>query len=147
MYSMYCLCYREKRKVPRHFLSVIMVVVLASCVSQHAVREEFDESLRGYNELRYRNEPFIAGHYVVESLIEKYLSLVHTSKDVRIVDYRILSTTYNEARGEAEAQVEIEYYSVSTQKVKSLLDTQEWVYIKGKEKGQWMLVSLPPEFK
>ena len=131
----------------RHFLSVCMVVVLSSCVSQHAVREEFEESLKGYNELRGRNEPFMASFYVKESLIEKYLSLVHTAKDVRIVDYRILSTTYNEAMGEANAQVMIEYYSVSTQKVKTLLDTQKWLYIKEKGKGQWMLESLPPEFK
>ncbi len=137
----------DKGMVSRDFIAVVMLVVIASCVSQHAVREEFEESLKGYNELRYRHEPFMASHYVEGSLIEKYLSMVSTSKDVRIVDYRILNTAYDEVRGKAEAQVEIEYYSVSTQKVKTLLDTQQWVYIKEKEKGQWMLVSLPPEFK
>ena len=147
MFSRHCFCCMEKGKVSRHFIAVVIVVVIASCVSQHAVREEFEESLRGYNELRCRHETFMASHYVKESLIEKYLSMVSTSKDVRIVDYRILSTAYDEVRGEAGAQVEIEYYSVSTQKVKTLLDTQQWVYIKEKGKGQWMLVSLPPEFK
>jgi hypothetical protein len=147
MSSEYCSLCVVKGKVSRHFLSVFIIVVLASCASQYAVREEFEESLRGYNELRCRNEPLMASIYVKKSLIEKYLTLVQISRDIRIVDYRILSTTYNEARGEADVQVMIEYYSVSTQKVKTLLDTQKWIYIKEKGKGQWMLESLPPEFK
>ena len=144
---MYCLCSIEKGKVSRNFIALFMMVIVSSCASQHAIREEFEQSLKGYNELRCRNEPFMASIYVKESLIERYLTLVHVSKDVRIVDYRILSTIYNEAKGEADAQVMIEYYSVSTQKVKTLLDTQKWLYIKEKGKGQWMLESLPPEFK
>jgi hypothetical protein len=129
------------------YLVVFVAIGLITCSTRYAVREEFEEGLKRYNNMLVFNELDAASLFVTESLSDEFMSRVEAAKDVRVVDYRIVSTKYDEAKGEAEVKVEIDYYSLSSLKVKTLLDTQKWVYVKEKGKKQWRLMSILPEFR
>jgi hypothetical protein len=47
-----------------------------------------------------------------------------------VVDYRVVRTSFNAQTNEAVAQVEIDYYTLSTNRLRSLIDTQKWAYVK-----------------
>jgi hypothetical protein len=128
-------------------VAIPLLIFIVSCGFQHAARAEFEESLKGYNDLLCRHDMFMAKNYLKNSLVENYMAMAYAAQDVRIVDCRVLWTRYDEIKGEAEAQVEVEYYTVSTQKVKTVLDTQRWAYTEDKGKRQWRLTSLLPEFR
>ena len=53
----------------------------------------------------------------------------------------------DEIRRKATVVVDVEYHFQSTAIVKSLRDTQEWVYKKESGIAGWRLISLFPEFK
>jgi len=126
-----------------------VVVVCINCGGRHTIRGEFEESLIKYNDLVRWNEFNEASIFVIESLSEDYMARVKAAKDVRVAEYRILKKKYDEIKGEAEAQVEIDYYTLFSLKVKTLIDTQKWVFVEEKEndKTGWRLVSPFPEFK
>ena len=63
-----------------------------------------------------------------------------------VADYRIKNIKYDEKKKEAEVKVEIDYYKLSTSRLKTVIDDQKWTY-QGKEgKGRWRLMSLLPDF-
>jgi len=132
----------------RTFLLLVFIAIsLTNCIGRYAVREEFEESLRKYNDLLQRNELTGASLFTTKALSEEFMVRVKAAKDVRVIDYRILRINYDEAGCEAEVQVEITYYNLSSLKVKTLYDTQKWVLLKENGKKHWRLVSLLPEFR
>ncbi len=128
-------------------LMICIVIVFINCSGRHAIRGEFEESLIKYNDLVRWNEFNEASLFVIESLSEDYMARVKATKDVRVTEYRILKKKYDEVKGEAEVQVEIDYYNLFSLRVKTLLDTQKWVFVDEKDKKGWRLVSPFPEFK
>jgi len=115
----------------RTFLLLVFVVIgLINCGTRYAVRAEFEESLKKYNNMLLSNELHTASLFITKSLSDEFMSMVQAAKDVRVVDYRIMSTKYDEAKSEAEVQVEIDYYNLFSLKVKTALDTQKWAFLK-----------------
>jgi hypothetical protein len=135
------------KNASRLLAAIPLLIFVACCGLQHSAKAEFEESLSGYNDSLCRHDMLMAKNYLEDSLVENYMAKVYAAQDVRIVDCRVLWTRYDEAKGEAEARVEVEYYTVSTQRVKTVLDTQRWAYTAIKGKRQWRLTSLLPEFR
>ncbi len=129
-------------------LSVMLIaaIALTSC-SSYLVRSEFDTSLSQYNNLVRWHELDQASLYAAESLLEEFKVRVKAATDVRVVDYRIVGTRYDAEKRTASVNVEIQYYKLSSGKVKTLHDTQEWAYTEEKGENRWRLVSLLPEFR
>ena len=124
----------------------IIAICLTGCSSQN-VRGEFDESLRTYNEsLRWRAWDKTS-LFPAPSILEEFNRRIAEAVNVRVVDYRIVSETYSEEHREATVKVEIDYYKVSSQTVRTLYDTQKWAYLEEDGTKGWRLLSLLPEFR
>ncbi len=125
-------------------LWVLLICFLTSCSSVHA---KFQNSLDEYNDMLRWHKLDEASVFVSDALSEDYLARVKAAKNMKIFDYRVLRTKYNEAKNEAEVQVKIEYYVLSTNTLRSLVDVQKWAYVEENGSKQWKLMSLLPEFK
>ncbi len=127
-------------------LSFIVVVVLTGC-SAYLTRGQFDESLDAYNQSLRWHEWSKASLYATDAIQEEFQARAAAAKDVRVVDYRIVSNTYNEEKREATVEVEIDYYKVFSHTMKTVRDTQKWTYVNEKGAKGWRLESLLPEFR
>lgn len=121
-----------------------LVLFFASCASE---RGKFEKSLNDYNDLLRWHKLEEASVFAGDALSGEFMARVKSAKNMKIFDYRILRTKYDEAKHEAEVQVLIEYYMLSTNTLKSLMDIQKWVYVTENGEQQWKLMSLLPEFK
>jgi len=127
-------------------LSVLQVTVLWGC-SSYLVQWHFDESLDAYNESLRWHEWDKASLYASDSTVKEFNARVAAAKDVKVVDYRILKTTYHAEKREATVDVEIDYYKVYAHMLKTVHDTQEWAYVNEHGTESWKLLSGFPEFK
>jgi hypothetical protein len=125
---------------------LILAVFVTGCSSQQ-LRVEFDESLYEYNDSLRWNAWNRTGLYPSHSILEEFNKRIAAAENVRVVDCRIVSQTYSEERREATVRVEIDYYKVSSQTVRTLHDTQKWAYLQENGRKGWRLVSLLPEFR
>ncbi len=129
------------------FVLMALITLVACSNYVYDLRGKFDESLKAYNNYYRWNDLDTASVFVADSLRQDALARAQMAKKARIVDSRILSTMYDEQRRKATAEVEIDYYILSTTKVKTLRDTQEWAYRDEQGVKSWRLMSLLPEFK
>lgn len=128
------------------WLLLIIAAYLTGC-SSHQMRGQFDESLHEYNESLRWNAWNKTGLYPAHSILEEFNRRVAAAEKVRVVDCRIVSETYNEGHREATVRVDIDYYKVPSQTVRTLHDTQKWAYLEENGTKGWRLVSLFPEFR
>ncbi len=111
-------------------------------------KQDFDDSSREYNRLVRWQEPEQACQlYVDKAIREQFLAKVQAAKEVKIVDYRVKSVECEVERNEATAKVELDYYIPPSIQIKTLEDTQKWVYVEENGNRFWQLKSLFPEFK
>ena len=127
------------------FAVLALALALTSC--SHNLREEFDASLSKYNDLLSRNELGAANLYAANSIREEFINRAAALKDERIVDYKIINIRYAEEKRRASVDVEISYYNLYHNKVKSLQDIEEWTYSEENGAKGWRLTSVLPEFK
>jgi len=127
-------------------LSLIIVAVLTSC-STYTTRKEFDKSLTDYNDLLRWHQLDKASPYIAESTLEEFKKWAETTKNLRITDYRVVSSKYDEQSHKASVDVEFDYYTFSSYRLKTLHDKQKWSYLEENGEKRWRLVSPPPEFK
>ena len=125
--------------------ALALALALTSC--SHNLREEFDTSLSKYNNLLSRNDLGSANLFAANSIREEFITRAAALKDVRIIDYRIVNIRYTEEKHRASVDVEISYYNLYSNKVKSLQDLQEWAYSEENGAKGWRLTSVLPEFK
>lgn len=111
------------------------------------IQGKYEESVRNYNNLYRWNEFEAASRYAVDPLREDAIARVKAAKDVRIVDSRVMNSTYDSQKRKGTMEVEIDYYFLNTTRVKTIRNTQEWVYFDKPEMKGWRLVSPLPEFK
>lgn len=131
----------------RTFLaSVLVVIVVASCGAR-SMRGEFERSINVYSDLIRTQKMELAIGFTTDALAEEFAARVRLAKNVRVVDYRISGVKFDEQKGEAEVRAEIDYYTLSAYKLKTLVDVQKWAYLDEGGKKQWKLLSLLPEFK
>ena len=130
----------------RKFFSVLMLVMLLGACS-HNVRDEFNESLKKYNELFRWNELETASVFVADPLRGEYIVRAKAAKNIRVVDFRVIGSRYDEKKNKASVEVQVDYYLLSAATVKTLRDTQEWSYQGEKGAQGWRLMSQLPEFR
>jgi hypothetical protein len=128
-------------------LPAIVVMVLVSCApTSSSIREELNESIARYNDLVRWHKLDAAGLFPADAISEEFRTRAKAAKNVRVVDYRIVRMNYDTQRNEAMVQVEIDYYTLTENRLKSLIDSQKWAYLTEGEIKQWKLMSLLPEF-
>lgn len=137
------IAFKTRRTLRIPFLWVL-IIGLASCASVHG---KFEKSLNDYNDLLRWHKLDEASLFAGDAVSQEFTARVRTAKNMKIFDYRVLRTKYNEAKNEAEVQVEFEYYKLSTNTLKSLVDVQKWVYVEENGSKQWKIMSPLPEFK
>lgn len=129
----------------KSFSVLLLVLVLAACGPN--LREEFDESLNQYSTLFRWNDLDAASMFAADSCREDFIARTRAAKNVKVMDYRIVGMRYDEKKRSASVDVEIEYYLLSSARVKTLRYTEEWAYGKEKRSDGWRLMSLFPEFR
>jgi hypothetical protein len=126
----------------------IIVVFLATCSNYvYDLRGKFDESVKKYNALYRWNDLESASLFAADPVRDAFVARAKAFRNVKVVDYRVLSTQYDGEKRKATVDVDFDYYFISTTRVKTLHDTQEWVYIDQPGIKGWRLMSLLPEFK
>ena len=132
----------------RYMIIQIILICLAACSNYvYDLRGKFDESVTKYNNLYRWNEFEKASLFAADPIRDAFVTRAKAAKNVKIVDYRILSTQYSEENRRATVEAEFDYYFISTALVKTLHDTQEWVYIEQPGVKGWRLMTLLPEFR
>jgi hypothetical protein len=141
----------------KQFFRYVMIVVsltLCSCAyvkqAQLAnIREEFDQSAKGYNKmLRWREVEGAGMTYMDPELRDAFLKSAEDLKKrgVTITDYRILTTECSPEKKTAEVVVEFDYYALPSTRVKTLTYRQKWIYLDTEEKKGWQLKTALPLF-
>lgn len=135
------------------FIALSIVISLSACASYDAlsgVRDEYEMSIREYNNLLRSEEFEQAGRFVVDSLREEFDAKAKAARNVQVTDYQISSVDSEiELKGAAIVTVQINYTIPPSSEVKTLVDSQNWsyVYVKGEGRKRWRLMTLLPEFK
>lgn len=125
-----------------------LLVMGTACSMPFLVKDEFDRSSTEYARLlRWQELEKAADTYVDASLLAEYRKRIVAAKDVRVVDYRIKSVECDPKAKKAEVTMELDYYSIPSTRVKTLSDTQKWLYKEEAGRTGWRLESLLPEFR
>jgi hypothetical protein len=128
------------------FLLMLIAAMLISCATQKSLRTDFEENLKNYHELIRWRQLDEASLLASGSVSRAFKERLQAAKNTVVVDYRISNISYSEKTREASVKVEIDYYSLSSYRIRTVTDNQKWVY-EGKEgRGAWRLISLFPEF-
>jgi hypothetical protein len=141
------LCYR--------FVMVFAVMMLCSCAyalqAKHAnIREEFDQSMKGYNKmLRWRDIETAGMVYLDPELRDEFMKTAEEIKKrgVTITDYRIVSSECLPDKGTAEVMTEFDYYALPSNRIKTLTYRQKWIYLDTEAKKGWQLKTNLPLFE
>jgi len=56
------------------------------------------------------------------------------------------SVVFDEKKKEAAIKIELDYYTLSSPRLRTVVDNQRWAYEGEEGKGVWRLMSLLPEF-
>jgi hypothetical protein len=138
-------CYR--------YVMILVVLMLCSCAYalqvKHAnIREEFDQSMKGYNKmLRWRDVENAGMIYLDPELRDAFMKSAEEIKKrgVTITDYRILASECIPEKGTGQVVAEFDYYALPSNRIKTLTYRQNWTYLDTEEKKGWQLKSgLPP---
>ena len=125
----------------------LFALVLAVTACSHNLREEFDMSMSKYNDLLIRNELGPASIFTSNSIKTAFIARAEELKDIRIIDYRIVNAKYDEPNHKAEVTVDISYYNLYFNKVRSIRDIQEWKYSEENGIKGWRITSVLPKFQ
>ena len=128
------------------FLSLFITAALISCATEKSAREDFDKIFADYNDLLRWHRFEDASLFPADTISDKYRERLEMAKDVKVVDYRVMNVTFDKKNKEAAVKVELDYYTLSSPRLRTVVDNQKWVYEGAEGKGVWRLVSLLPEF-
>jgi hypothetical protein len=130
----------------KKFLLLVLIVVTAVACTQ-SLRAEFEATADQYGTLLRKGRMDLASSFTTDALMEEFSARARAAKNMRVIDYRVMGVKFDEAKGEAEVKAEIDYFTFSSYRVKTLVDIQKWAYLEEGGKKQWRLVSLFPEFR
>jgi len=129
-------------------LLLLCCLLLGACATNTAIREEFEKSVKGYNQMLRWQEVEAAGMtYMEPDLREAFMKSAEEmrKKSVTITDYRILTSECLPDKGSASVMTEFDYYILPSNRIKTLTYQQQWSYDKNNGKKGWLLKSgLPP---
>ena len=131
--------------------TMISAVLLSSCAytKQVNMREEFDLSMKGYNKMLRWREIESAGMYLDPELRDAFTETAGKirKRGVTITDYRILSSECSPEKKSAEVVAEFDYFTLPSNRIKTLTYRQQWIYLDTEEKKGWQLKSALPAFE
>ncbi|MBK5276417.1 MAG: hypothetical protein JJE30_15410 [Desulfuromonadales bacterium] len=138
----------------RYYRYVVAVCCLMVCSCAYTkeikIREEFDQSVKGYNKmLRWRDMESAGIIYMDPELRDAFMKTAQDIKKrgVTITGYRILTTEYTPEKNSAEVVAEFDYYALPSNRIKTLTYRQNWSYLDTEEKKGWQLKSGLPAFE
>ncbi len=137
------------------YVMVMVVLMLCSCAyvlqaKDANLREEFEQSMKGYNSmLRWREVEKAGTVYLDPGLRDAFMKTAQEFKKrgVTITDYRILTSECLPEKGSAEVIAEFDYYTLPSNRIKTLTYRQKWLYSDTEEKKGWLLESSLPDFE
>ncbi len=130
------------------FLSVILLLgSITACRTLGVTQAECERSSRDYNRMvRWQEFASANATYVEQDIRRAFEVKVAAAKGITLVDYRIVSLACDPDKGEARATVEFDYYRLPSTRVRTVTDTQQWVYHDADGESGWRLTSLFPDF-
>jgi len=129
---------------------LLCCLVTTACVNHTGIRDEFEKSVKDYNRLLRWHEISTAGAlYMVPEGREAFIAAAEklNKKDLSITDYRILTRECLTEKGTGDAVVEYDYYILPSNRIKTLVYKQEWVYREINDTKTWKVKSALPVFK
>lgn len=118
--------------------------LLGSCTPN--IRDELDRTVEKYNDLIRWNELGTASIFASERIRQEFITRAESQRNVRVIDYKIISVRYDEKLNKATVDVSIQYYLLTTLKAKRVLYSEDWVYVEEQGVKGWKLTSPIPEF-
>jgi len=133
---------------------IFVLLMLCSCAyalqAKHAnIREEFEQSMKGYNKmLRWREVESAGMTYLDPELRDAFMKGAEDFKKrgVTITEYRILSSECIPEKGTGEVVAEFDYYALPSNRIQTLTYRQKWIYLDTEEKKGWQLKTVLPPF-
>lgn len=127
--------------------ALLLLTLLTACRTLGVSPDQFDRTSREYNHMvRWQEYAMANVTFVDKGTREAYLKKLEAVRDVRVVDFRALSCECDPEKGTATVEVEFDYYVMPSTRVKTVRDTQKWVYREGKQDSGWRLTTLLPDF-
>jgi len=131
-------------------LILLFCLIMTGCVTQMGMREEFELSMKNYNKMLRWHEVENAGMiYLEPEQRDSFMASAESlrKKGVTITDYRILTTECLPEKSSATVLAEFDYYTMPSNKIKTLTYKQEWSYREINAKKSWKLKSGLPAFE
>ncbi len=128
---------------------LLCCLLVTACVSNVGIREEFERSTKSYNKMLRWHEIAGAGMtYMEPERRDAFLKSADTikKKGITITDYRILTSECLPEKGTGDVVAEFDYYTLPSNRIKTLTYKQEWGYREINEKKSWLLKSGLPTF-
>ncbi len=129
----------------------VLVLCVYACASYNALvadRDELNNSVREYNELVRRNDFEKAKEFAADNVKQEFAARTEAARNVKVAEYRILSTDYEDFKGAEIVKVQYDYYLPPASAVKTLVDEQVWSFVYVKEEGRkrWRLMTPLADF-
>lgn len=131
-------------------LILLCCLMMGACVTRPSIREAFEKSVKGYNQMLRWQEVEAAGiTYVEPELREDFMKSAGTIRKnrVTITDYRILTSEYLPDKESGVVIAEFDYYTLPSNRIKTLTYRQQWSYHEIDDKKSWRLKSGLPAFE
>ncbi len=128
----------------------ILAFLLSGCATMKNVNigTDFEKSVKAYlNLLRWQEYDNALSKYGRPALQEEYRKRIEKAADVKIVDYRVKREECDPVTRRGTVVAELDYYRPPSVTVKTVTDTQKWVYEEINESSSWRLETLLPVFK
>jgi len=137
----------KRKRVAGIFLAMLALLVAVCSCATYNLRANLDETARAYGiTIRWKHFE-TAELFVASSIRDQFEKQVSEVKDVEVTDYQIVHVDYDEAAKKATVSAEITYSKRTSNRIRTLIDKQVWLYGDPKGSKQWYLMTLLPEFK
>jgi hypothetical protein len=140
------------------YMVLICCLMLCSCaqidsyveqVKMAKLNDACEKSIKDYNKmLRWREIENAGMLYMDRELRDDFMKSAEDIKKrgVTITDYRILTTECLAEKKTADVVVDFDYYTLPSNRIKTLTYRQSWKYLDTEEKKGWQLKSALPPF-
>ena len=132
-------------------LSLVSGLFLSGCatVTQWGPddREKLAKASTDYNTmLRWKDLDKACVTFAEESVRESCLALALKLREINVTDIRTRDIDFRIDGVAATVHAEIEYYILPSTKVRTIQDTQKWIYIGPVDQKIWRIKSTFPDF-
>lgn len=139
-------------KTVKIFLMLFGCLLMTACAytQEIGMREDFEKQMKDYNRMLRWQEMENAGMlYMVPELRDSFMKEAESlrKRGVTITDYKIITSECTPEKNKANAVVLFEYYTLPSNRIKSLTYFQDWFYSNALEGKGWKLKSRLPPFE